>query len=104
MPSAASSSPVGERTGGHDAPLGDELGRRRRDRELVPELFHAPPPSLRAVAVHEDRVLLDGVGELDERLELLRRGAVVADAVLRDAAQLAHTRRVGERLTDGTCE
>ena len=59
-------------------------GRRRR--ELLPELVDAPPALLGAVAVHQDGVLLDGVRELDERLELLRRGAVVADPVLREAA------------------
>ena len=53
------------------------------------QLVDLRPAALRAVAVHEDGVLLDGVGQLDERLELLRRGAVVADPVLREAVQLA---------------
>ncbi len=40
-------------------------------------------------------MLLDGVGELDERLELLRRGRVLTEPVLAQAEQLAHRAGVG---------
>ena len=89
---------VRERAGHHDATLDHEVRRRRRRREVRPQLVHLPPPSLGAVAVHQDRVLVDGVGELDVRLELLRRRPVVAEAVLREPAELAHARRIRQRV------
>ena len=49
-------------------------------------------------AVHQHRVLLDRVRELDERLELRRRRAVVAEPVLRQTGQLPDARRVGQRI------
>src|SRR5262249_55024447 len=44
-------------------------------------------------------MLLDTVGELHERVELLRGGRVLADAVIREAEQFAHRAGVGIRIT-----
>ena len=89
---------IGQRAGGHDPALGDDLGPGGRGGELTPAFVDLPPPSLSPVAVHEHRVLLDGPAELDERLQLLGRGLVVPDAVLRETEQLAHARRVRQRV------
>src|SRR5439155_884117 len=83
------------RAGVHDATLGDELCRRRRCREFLPRRLDLPPATLRAVTVHQHGVLLDGIRELGVRLELLHRGAVIAEPVLGETDQLAHRRRVG---------
>ena len=94
---ASSSRPVGERAGGDDAPSVTSSA----DGDAAASSSHSsldPLPSLLGpVAVHEDGVLLDRVGELDERLELLGAGPVVADPVLGEAEELAHARRVGDR-------
>ena len=47
-------------------------------------------------------MLLHRVGQLDEGLELGRRGAVVTEPVLREAGQLADARRVGKRVAHGS--
>ena len=44
------------------------------------------------------RVLLDRVGELGERLELLRGRLVLTEPVLAESQQLAHGARVGVRI------
>jgi hypothetical protein len=53
---------------------------------------------LGSVAVHEDRVLVDGPAQLDEGFELLRRGAVVPEPVLGESQELPNARRVGHRV------
>ena len=47
-------------------------------------------------------MLVDRVGELGEGLELLGGRGVVAEAVLAQAEQLAHARRVGQRVAQRT--
>ena len=89
---------VGERAGVDDAALGDELGRRRHRGQLQPQLLDLAPPALGPVAVHEHRVLVDRVAQVGVGLELLGRGGVVADPVLREAGELADARRVGQLL------
>ena len=71
---------VGQRAGQHDPALGHELGRRRRRRQLLPELVDRRHRLRRPVAVHQHGMLLDRVRQLDERLELGRRGVEVARA------------------------
>ena len=61
---------------------------------------HLRPAMLGPVAVHENGVLLDRPGELDERLQLLCRPAVVAEPVLRQAEQLADTGRRRDGVPD----
>ncbi len=79
---------VGERTGVDDAALRHELGTRRDGRELLPGLLDLAPAALGAVAVHEHRMLLDRIGQLHERLELLarRRGSFRAGTARRRRA------------------
>ena len=83
-----------QRPGEHDPALGDERARRRRRGELLPQLLDPPVLAQRAGAVHQHRVLLDRVRQLDERLELLGRRRVLAEPVLAQAEQLAHRARV----------
>ncbi len=93
---------VGERPGRDDPPLRHELGIGRRRGELLPELVDPSPALLGPHRVHQHRVLLHRVGQLDEGLELGRRGAVVAEPVLREAGQLADAGRVGKRVAHGS--
>ena len=85
-----------ERAGVDDAAFGDDVARRRHRGEVLPRALDLPPAALGAVAVHQHRVLVDGVGELGVRLELLHRRVVVAHPVLTEADELADARRVGD--------
>ena len=79
----------------HDAALGDERAGRRRRGELFPQLLDPAVLAECAGAVHQHRMLLDRAGEVDERLELLGRGRVLAEPVLAEPEQLPHGARVG---------
>ncbi len=96
--------PIGKRAGGHDASLGHDLGARGRGRELLPQLVDLGVLLQRAVAVGEDRQLLGRAGERAERLELACRRTPLAEAVQREAVELAHRcrarRPLGQRLQD----
>ena len=89
---------VGQRAGGHDPTLGDELGRRRHLAQLGPQLLDPAPVLHGAMAVGEHRMFVDLTGERRISVELDRRRLVALEAVQRETVQLADGRRPGSLL------
>ena len=83
-------SPVGLGAGQDDAPLGDQIGRRRRRAELLPQGLHVGPAAQGTVAVGQHRMLLHRPAQLAEVLELSHGFLEPAQPVQHQAVELAH--------------